>query len=833
MQPLGWQLLALFLYLVATPSLNSKPIEPFYLKHIFTLLLFIFVCNSLSAQVKLNGYITNISKRPVGFTVVTLKGTGDGHSAQADSSGYFSFSSLPAGKYNLSTSGLGYFPVSMEVNIAHDTTLNIQLAITNTQLSGVTITSEKPVMENNTEKLVYNLSSSITANGGDALTAIGKVPGIRVNNNEISIAGKGQVKVMVNDRLLQLAGDDLTRYLKSLSANQISKIELIKNPSAQYDAEGNAGLINITTKQSKKQGLSGNIQLSEKQALQDPAHVFGTNNWWTLNSNANLNYNTKKLSAYASLNVNGDHELEGFETDLFYPKQTWKQTDTGNYRLHEYSYVLGFDYKLSPRATVGASYLGGSNTADGSDHVNNPVYGLPGQLDSTLRTYATYHPVALSNSVNLHSIIKFDTTGKRLMLNADYFNYYRTDRSEFESNTYLPDGAVIPAANTRFHDTNKQNINVYTLKADAEIPTDFAKLAFGAKLSFIDTYSNAFYYDKSSTGALTYNTNLSNEFDYKENTQSAYFNLDGGKAKWKYQAGLRGEFTQTTGYSYTLNHADHNKYFRLFPSALISYQADSANSFAFTVGRRINRPIFWTLNPFKSLFTAYSYGEGNPFLQPEYNTNFELSHTYKSILTSALFLNITDNGFNNVTVASVDTNLVYTIPLNFIKTYRVGISENVMLHPFEWWENSEQVTAYHTSAHSALSYINSVKGFGAYLATNNNLYFNKDKTLAAAVNFWYQFPEVDHIGHADAYYKLDVGMSALAIQKKLNITLNLNDAFRSSANAVTTTVNGIQTKFTNFQLNRFVQLAVSYRFGTEGNGSKPDTGNADERSRAH
>ncbi|HEY8928385.1 MAG TPA: TonB-dependent receptor, partial [Mucilaginibacter sp.] len=373
------------------------------MKHLFTLLLSVFICHSLFAQVKLDGHITNLAKHPVGFTVVTLKGVGDGHAAQADSGGHFSFNSLPAGKYNLSTSALGYFTVSMDVNITHDTTINIQLAITNTQLSEVTITSDKPVMENNTEKLVYNVSSSITANGGDALTAIGKIPGIRVNNNEISIAGKGMVKVMVNDRLVQLAGEDLTRYLKTLSANQVSKIELIKNPSAQYDAEGNAGLINITTKQSKKQGLSGNIQLSEKQALQDPAHVFGTSNWWTLNSSANVNYNTKKLSAYASLNVNGDHELEGFETDLFYPKQTWKQTDTGNYRLHEYSYVLGFDYKLSSRATIGVNYLGGSNTADGSDHVNNPVYNLAGGLDSTLRTYATYHPVAISNSVNVHS----------------------------------------------------------------------------------------------------------------------------------------------------------------------------------------------------------------------------------------------------------------------------------------------------------------------------------------------------------------------------------------------------------------------------------------------
>ncbi|MDB5088206.1 MAG: TonB-dependent receptor [Mucilaginibacter sp.] len=805
------------------------------MKYIFTSILLVLICSNLSAQLKLGGTVNTLAKRPVAFAPVNLKSLDNSidRNLQADSTGHFSFNNLSAGKYLISTSVLGYVPAQLNVTLIRDTAVYIILTSTNTQLSEVTITSSKPVIENNTEKLVYNVSSSITANGGDALAALSKVPGIRVNNNEISIAGKGIVRVMVNDRLVQLSGEDLTRFLKSMSANQISKIELIKNPSASYDAEGNAGLINITTKQSKKQGFSGNVQLSDKQWLHSPANVFGTSNYWMLNSSANLNYNSKKLSAYASLNVNGDHELEGFETDVFYPKQTWKQTDTGNYRMHEYSYVLGLDYKLSPKTTIGFNYLGGTTTYDGSDHINNPVYNQGGQLDSTLRTFATYHPIAISNSINLHSVIKFDTTGKKLSLNADYFNYYRTDRSDFESNTYLPDGSAIPSSNTRYHDNNKQNINVYTFKADAEIPTAFAKLAFGGKLSFIDTYSNAFYYNRTGINTLTYNTNLSNEFDYKENTQSAYINLDGEKKKWKYQAGLRGELTQTTGYSYTLNTTNVNKYFRLFPSALLSYQADTANSFALTFGRRINRPVFWNLNPFKSLYTAYSFGEGNPFLQPEYNTNIELSHTYKSILTSGVFLNITDNGFYNVTVANADTNLVYTIPLNFIKTYRVGISESLTLHPFEWLDNNEQVTAYHTSAHSDLLYINSIKGYGLYLATNNTIYFNKDKTFASAVNFWYQFPEVDHIGRADAYYKLDVGFSAMALQKKLNISLNLNDAFRSSANAVTTTVNDIREKFTNFQLNRFVQLAVSYRFGKETNTGKADTGNADERERAH
>jgi outer membrane receptor protein involved in Fe transport len=805
------------------------------LKFVSTLILFAVIHSGLSAQIKLTGTVNDASKHTLVYAGVSLLNINDhkNQSLQTDDAGDFIFENLHSGQYQLTVAFTGYEKYQSLLSITKDTIVNISLQAASTQLNEVVVTANKATIENNQEKLVYNVSASITATGSDALTAISKVPGIKVNGDEISIVGKGAVKVMVNDRIVQLAGTDLVRYLRSMSANQVSKIELIKNPSANYDADGNAGLINITTKHSSKQGFSGNVQLSDKQWLHSPANVFGTSNYWLASGSANLNYNSGKWSAYSSVNIDHDHELEGFETDVFYPKQSWLQTDTGNYRLHNFNIVAGVDYKVSPKTTIGISYLGGNNVYDGSDHVNNPIYNSTGGLDSSLRTYATYHPVAISNSGNAHAVINFDTTGKKLLLNADYFNYNRNDRSDFESNSYLPNGQVIPENNTRFFDTNKQLIKVYTFKADAEIPTPFAKFSFGGKLSFINNYSNAFYYDKDINDKLTYNTNLSNEFRYIENTQSLYLNLNKEKDKWKYQAGLRAEYTETKGTSYTLNQTNTNKYLKLFPSAQISYQADTANSFAFSFGRRINRPTFWNLNPFKSLFTAYSYGEGNPFLQPEYNSNFELSHTYKNMLTSALFLNITDNGFYNVTVASADTNLVYTIPLNFIKTYRVGISENLSLHLFNWLDNNNQFTFYHTDAHSNIPYIKSINGYGAYVATNNTMYFNADKTFAAAVNFWYQFPEVDHIGRSDAYYKLDVGFTALAMKKKLNITLNLNDAFRSSASAVSTTVNGINGKFTNFQLNRFLQLGVSYRFGKETSTEKRDTGNEDERGRIH
>lgn len=807
------------------------------MRFLFSLLLISALCSSAHAQITLSGTVHSDHEKQVPFAIIRLQRlhSNEQQALQADSLGRFRFNKLSAGPYQVSTALTGYQQQVIDVILQKDTAIVITLETVNTRLGEVVVSSAKPAISNSPDKLVYNVASSVTATGSDVLTTIGKLPGIKVNDNEISIAGKGAVKVMINDRLIQLSGIDLIRFLKTMSANQISKIALIKNPAASYDAEGNAGLINITTKQSKKQGYSGNVQASAKRWLHNPAVAFGTSNYEALNASATLNYNAARWSAYGSISLDQDHHLEGFETAVSYPKQNWLQSDTGVYKYYGINIVAGADYKISPNTTIGINYQGGKSIYDGSDHVNNPIFdNATGKMDSVLKTYATYYPVALNNSINLHSIINFDTTGHKLLLNADYFNYYRTDESDFESNQYFASDLTHPASITRYYSNNKQRINIYTLKADAEIPTRFAKIMLGGKLSFINNHSNAFYYKKTAPDELVYDTDLSNEFDYQENTQAVYISMSKTQGSWKYEAGLRGELTQTKGYSYTLDQKTVNKYFRLFPSLSVSYQANANNSLAFTIGKRINRPSFWNLNPFKSLYTAYSYGEGNPYLAPEYNTNFEVSHTYKNMLTSSVFFNVTNNGFNYVTIASADTNLVYTKPLNFIRTYRMGVSESISLHLFSWLDNSNQVSVYHTSARSAVPYIKSVEGMSVYLATNNNIYLNSDKTLAAAVNCWYQFPEVDHIGKTDAYYKMDIGMKATVLKKRVDIALTLNDIFLSSGTAVSTTINGIPQKLTNFQLNRYVLLGISYRFGgNEHKAVNTDTGNEEEKERVH
>ena len=312
------------------------------MKCIFTCLLLVINYHCLFAQLTIKGKVQNVSGAPVASASVIFLNINSNtqQSFLTDSAGNFMLYDS-VGTYLAVVSFTGYVNEKIMLTVLQDTVIKIILQHTITQLTDVVVTANKKTIDNSTEILVYNVSSGITATGSDALNAISKIPGVKVSDNDIAIAGKGAVKVMVNDRVIQLAGNDLVKFLRSMRANQIEKIELIKNPSANYDADGNAGLINIKTKQSKLQGYSGNAQLTGRHWIHHKRVIYGSDNYEATNNNVDLNYNTAKWSLYGSLNFDQDHELEGFETDIYYPTQTWLQTDTGNYRNLNYNMTAG------------------------------------------------------------------------------------------------------------------------------------------------------------------------------------------------------------------------------------------------------------------------------------------------------------------------------------------------------------------------------------------------------------------------------------------------------------------------------------------------------------
>lgn len=805
-------------------------------KFLLLLLLFTCICLRYSAgQYILQGKVINEEKQPVPYTTISLSKGAASNSIQADSVGDFEFKNLAQGKHQLSAYALGYAKLNMEISVPSDTMLVVSLNELEGTLKEVTVVGNQPLVERKADRIIYNVAQSVQATGSNGLDIIKKVPGIYIKDNMVAQAGRGSLGVMLNGRLLHLSDKALINYLKSFSSAQISKIEIITHPSAQYDAEGQTGLINIVTKQSTTAGFSGEINGSLSRFFyKNQPDYKGIKNYGDIDAGLGLNYNYNKWSLYSKMNYTAGRELWGYGIDVFYPEKHWAMKDTGEYRISTLNWLSGADYRISDRTTVGFEYIFNHHVEEGADYVRIPVYGRDGNLDSSLNTYATYYPIATGNSINFHLIQKLSQSGATLVLNADYFNFYRTDKSDLITQSYTGEGKLKENETHQLYDTTLQNIRIYTFKADAEIPASFAQLAVGGKASFINNYSDIYYYNKKD-GELILEKDLSNSFRYVENTQALYLNGTKETGKWKFDLGLRSELTQIKAIAYFQNQQLNKTYLKLFPTLLASYKMNNQNNFSLSYNKRVHRPTFWNLNPYKTFMTAYTYVEGNPYLEPEYLTNIEVSHTYKEKLTSSLYVNIINNGFAQLTKPNDTGYYIHiTTLLNFIKAYRFGIAESFSFQPFTWLETTNQANAYYTQVHADLPYVNGIEGPGFYINTSNTFFFNNAKTFRGAIDFWCQFPEIDHFGKSDTYYNLDIGLQVLALQKRLSIALHVNDLLQSSGSTVHSTVNNIKNTFTNFQIHRNIQLSASWQFGQKNASSvHSNTGNEAERSRVN
>lgn len=785
------------------------------------------------AQFKLRGRITDTAGHPLSEATVLLTSSESSQIAASDVDGAFIFDNLKEDQYVIAVYSINHAAEKISLFLKDDTLVHIPLNPLHQSLQAFTVAGKKPVIERKGDRIIFNVANSISAAGTNGMEVLEKAPGVKVSGSNISLAGKGAMGVMLNGRLLHLSGKALIGYLRAFPSANIEQVEIITHPSAKYDAEGLAGLVNIITKGSDKIGWSGNLTGSIKRFFyRNQPNYKGIKNYGDIDGSAGLYYNSQRWSFYTQANYTAGRELWGYGIDVFYKDMHWAMKDTGEYRIATFNLLAGTDYKVGRNTTIGLSYNYSFHLEDGADYVRTPVYNNKGERDSLIKTFATYYPVSKGNAFNLHLVQKLNGSGAKLNLNADYFNYYRTDKSNLKTGSYLNDGTISDAGVSRLYDTTMQNIRIYTFKADLHIPTPFAKWTFGGKTSFINNYSNIYYYHVDGE-KRTLEERLSNEFRYIENTQSLYADAAKQINNWQLSAGLRAEVTQTKAISYFEDLDVKEHYLKLFPALSVAFTPSETHHWSFTFNERIHRPTFWNMNPYLTFMSAYTYVEGNPYLEPEYVTNMELMHRYKSQLTSSLFVRVIDNGFARVIQTHDKGDYLHTTTmLNFIKSFRYGLSESVTFHPFKWFENRTLVSGYYTRVSSALAFINGIEGLGAYVETNNTFYLNRDKTLNASLGFWYQFSEIDHFGRSDDYYSVDAGIEWMALKKTLHLALNFNDIFQSSAFGVTTTVGGLKNRYTNFQLNSQLRFSAAWYFGRQENkNTSSQTSNESERSR--
>ena len=252
-------------------------------------------------------------------------------------------------------------------------------------------------------------------------------------------------------------------------------------------------------------------------------------------------------------------------------------------------------------------------------------------------------------------------------------------------------------------------------------------------------------------------------------------------------------------------------------------------------GKRINRPNYRELNPFRWYSNPFSYTEGNPFLQPSFTDNFEVSHTFKSNLNTSFYVSITEDGQDQITLTNSNDNIQATIRRNFLEEYALGISQSYTFKKIKWIETYLQYDINYSKINSALpNTIAEQDGFNFYGGIDNSFTFNKDKTFLGELNFWYSSPGVSGVDYITESYSVDLGLKGLFIEKNLQLKLVVSDIFRTNQNTIRSLVNGINQEYRNYYDNRQLILSATYRFGNKKLRSKrKQFSNEEERRRAN
>ncbi|SZD73263.1 Outer membrane receptor for Fe3+-dicitrate [Candidatus Ornithobacterium hominis] len=788
------------------------------------LMLFLASINVYSQQYEIKGKIVgDLSNEPLEFVNVTLtKNDSIFSGAVTDELGNFALSA-EKGDYILKLEQFGEMFLSKNISLAKDLDLGALPVEQSIALKEIVIEAKKPLIQQEIDRTIFNVENSIAATGGDALDALKRTPSVQVQNDNIALVGRSNVRVMVNDRMIELSGENLTNYLKSIPSDDIKSIEVITTPPAKYQAEGNSGLINIILKKGALNAWSNTIRTAYIQTTY-PAYSIGNT----------FNYNKNKWAINASVDAKKGSEASLLDHEIFFPNaRNVSQMDSKN-RKDFYSGRLGIDYDISDKSTIGAIANISEFLPDSKDNSYINIFDDNNVQFSQILTQGNSIEKDKNISTNVHFIQKLDTLGKKLTIDLDYFNF-KEDRNRNFSTIQTTNNIIdnFDIANN----LGNQNINNYSINVNLEHPTKWANYTYGGRLSFSNTESGVKFFDLSSGNPII-DPNQTDDFRYDEYIQALYFDVSKKFGeKWQVKLGLRYEHTHTKSLPLTYNQEFTNNYGKLFPTVYALYLMNENNFLNLNYSRRTKRPGFWELNPFKWYLNANSYAEGNPFLQPSFNHNVELTHGYNQKLFSTFIFQYTEDGFGQIpSVNGLNNQQIYT-RANYNNTYVFGLVENYRYTPFKWWESNNQFFIFYSETKIKSEFVNDLpvkNGLSSAFSTNNSFVLNNSKTFLGELNFNYNFPRNSGIYKAEQSYSLDFAIKYLFWNKSLVATFAVNDIFRTSNPNITTFTNNIKQVYNNYYDNRFFRFSLSYTLGNRKiNVEKRSFGNEEEQNRTN
>jgi|GEM_PF-1467083 len=765
-------------------------------------ILILFNINQLKAQFTLSGKITDSSTN-TGLELVTVKLQSENNPIRiisSDSTGDYSFQQLVPGTYTLTCSFLNFKERTISFLLMKDSIIDISLTRIYQQLNVVDVNARKPIIERKIDRLVFNVSNSIFAAGSDALELLSMAPQVKVDGNNISIIGKDEVSIMVNDRPLQMSSAALAAYLKSRPAESVESIEIMTNPSSIYSAQGSSGIINIIIKKEKELGYTGAVTANLRKSRTEGGRLA-----------FNINYNRSKFRYFGDVSVSKGSQISTYTNSIYYSALTQKDS----YETKELSQYVstrgGFDADLSRSSTLGVSVdvffsFPYQTSVTRSLFLNN----INHDVDSVSKQYVDNRITYKSASANIHYEKKLDTIyNRRIVVDGDWTTSISDRPNTIDNNIYDAKGNPIPDRYTQTISGNYESDDFYSFNGVLYLPGKKHDLSVGSRINFINNSNNILL----NISQPLFNSK--NAFDFSESTQALFISYRGKIGnRWTMQSGLRGEFTQTKGHSYgTIDSINTNHYFNLFPTLYLQYKLNGKNVITADYGRRINRPAFNILNPYVRYYTQYQSMEGNPFLMPSISNNFSLSETYNNNLTISVQYSFSTDKFGAVNLTQQDSRNTLSKFYNYLSSRSFQSTISYTIANIKWLQSINEFNVYHDHTISDLPIVPVTAGWGCSFRSNNTAFFNSKRTISGGLNFSYQSRGVGSIYKMGSYYFLNVSARYLLLNNKLQMVLDVYDIFKTKNPSLSYTVNGILTTNKVNNDSRRIGISIRYNFG--------------------
>lgn len=745
---------------------------------------------------QITGIITDSAGDPLPFNQIQLLSADSSFSKidLTDLDGHYSIVTPRDGRYFLTTYKFGASIQIDTITVIDSIEYNITISTDAVDLETLTVTAEKKIIEQKVDRLVFNLDKSMAATGVDMVEALSVTPMVRIDDFGIGLTGKSGVGVLIDGRPLNLTGPELINYLRSLRSDAISRIEVITTPPARYEAQGNSGLINLVLKRNPDLGWSGSVSATYAQGTFD-----------SYSGSLLLNNQSEKISLSLSTRSTYRQNFASEDINILGENSILSRTrrkDTYRPKGGKFKAV----YKASKRLTIGVD-LDGTITNTARNIRDETDYASGSLIDSTLNTNTLQNNNISSYVGSLYGTLNLGRQGHQVELLINHLNNSPDSNVDFQTAS---------SDNIRIDDiTNTSRID-YSISSGQIDYSNTAKngltITAGSKITNFTNNSDVRYLERIGNDILL-NEIRSNVFDYDEANAAAYISVNHKITnKITGKVGLRYEYSLIKGSSPGDNDSNFISYdyANLFPSAYLSYAHNKNNRWTISYSRRINRPSFSALNPFRWYSNPITYSTGNPLLLPEINNNFELSWNYRGRLNLSLYSQLLDDGFGRVVRLMGTTKVIdYT---NYLSQQTYGVNGNYFVSIKSWWDTYFSVSANFSTAQSSISLVRPDNGNYLYYAINNTVSLSKKSKTKFLVNFWHTLPSQEGNLFSDHIYSLNIGFR-VPISNSWTLNLMAADILKGTVSRGELFFAEYTQQAENYYDNRRVNLNVFYRFG--------------------